>query len=222
MGAYGIPTPLLLGDGSGSAPAYAFAAEPTTGHYRIGAANIGHVFSGSLRRTETGSAINLGSGITLGWSSSATVGAAADTTLTRVAAGVLGVGSALAIGTSPASAGTLRLANTATVQFRNAANSADIQALTVDGSNQVTLGNSGNTTVVQSATLNLIANASSINLTCTNFNLSTAYATFSEIADPGVAAADGARLYARDSGGGKTQLVVVFSSGAVQVLATEP
>ena len=43
-----------------------------------------------------------------------------------------------------------------------------------------------------------------------------------EIADPGVAPGNGARLYARDNGGGKTQLVVIFQSGAVQVLATEP
>ena len=33
---------------------------------------------------------------------------------------------------------------------------------------------------------------------------------------------DKARVYARDSGGGKTQLVVRFPTGAVQVLATEP
>ncbi len=43
-----------------------------------------------------------------------------------------------------------------------------------------------------------------------------------EIADPGVAAANNAKLYIRDNGGGKTQLCMVFSSGAVQILATEP
>jgi len=43
-----------------------------------------------------------------------------------------------------------------------------------------------------------------------------------ETSDPGVADTDGARLYARDNGSGKTQLVVVFQSGAVQVIATEP
>jgi hypothetical protein len=34
--------------------------------------------------------------------------------------------------------------------------------------------------------------------------------------------ADRARLYAKDNGSGKTQLVVIFGSGAEQVLATEP
>lgn len=48
------------------------------------------------------------------------------------------------------------------------------------------------------------------------------YGSFLEIADPGNAGADQCRLYARDNGAGKTQLVAVFSSGAVQVIATQP
>jgi hypothetical protein len=43
-----------------------------------------------------------------------------------------------------------------------------------------------------------------------------------EIADPSAPAADKAELYIRDNGAGKTQLCVRFSSGAVQVLATQP
>jgi hypothetical protein len=43
-----------------------------------------------------------------------------------------------------------------------------------------------------------------------------------EITDPGAGATNSARLYARDNGSGKTQLCVVFASGAVQVLATQP
>ena len=45
---------------------------------------------------------------------------------------------------------------------------------------------------------------------------------FTEIADAAAPAANGARLYARDNGAGKTQLVVRFNTGAVQVIATEP
>ncbi len=44
----------------------------------------------------------------------------------------------------------------------------------------------------------------------------------SEIADPGSAAPDRGKLYFRDDGAGKTQLVVQFASGPTQVLATEP
>ncbi len=43
-----------------------------------------------------------------------------------------------------------------------------------------------------------------------------------EISDPAAGAANSARLFARDNGSGKTQLCVRFSSGAIQVLATEP
>jgi hypothetical protein len=42
------------------------------------------------------------------------------------------------------------------------------------------------------------------------------------IADPAAPAANSGRLYFRDNGAGKTQLVVKFPTGAVQVIATEP
>lgn len=45
---------------------------------------------------------------------------------------------------------------------------------------------------------------------------------FDEMTAPGAGAANTARLYAVDNGAGKTQLVVIFSSGAAQVLATQP
>lgn len=47
-------------------------------------------------------------------------------------------------------------------------------------------------------------------------------AVFGEIADPDAPAADGAHLYCKDNGAGKTQLCVRFATGAVQVIATEP
>jgi pectate lyase-like protein len=43
-----------------------------------------------------------------------------------------------------------------------------------------------------------------------------------EIADPAAPAANRGRLYTKDNGAGKTQLVVRFPTGAVQVIATEP
>jgi hypothetical protein len=49
----------------------------------------------------------------------------------------------------------------------------------------------------------------------------TGFASMQEIADPGGIANRG-RLYTRDNGAGKTQLCVVFGTGAVQVIATEP
>lgn len=47
-------------------------------------------------------------------------------------------------------------------------------------------------------------------------------AVMPEISDPAAPAANNAILYVRDNGAGKTQLVVRFPTGAVQVIATEP
>jgi hypothetical protein len=45
---------------------------------------------------------------------------------------------------------------------------------------------------------------------------------FAEMTAPGAGASNTARLYAVDNGAGKTQLVVIFNTGAAQVLATQP
>ncbi len=45
---------------------------------------------------------------------------------------------------------------------------------------------------------------------------------FVEMTAPGAGAVNTARLYAVDDGAGKTQLAVIFNTGAVQVLATQP
>jgi len=43
-----------------------------------------------------------------------------------------------------------------------------------------------------------------------------------EITDPTAPSANNGRVYVRDNGAGKTQLVVRFPTGAIQVIATEP
>lgn len=48
------------------------------------------------------------------------------------------------------------------------------------------------------------------------------FVEFAERADPAAGGANTARLYSKDNGAGKTQLVVRFPTGAVQVVATEP
>lgn len=45
---------------------------------------------------------------------------------------------------------------------------------------------------------------------------------FEQSAEPAAAPADGGRIFFKDNGAGKTQLVVKFSSGATQVIATQP
>jgi hypothetical protein len=53
------------------------------------------------------------------------------------------------------------------------------------------------------------------------FNVQTNYISIIEIADPGVAATNAARLFTKDNGAGKTQLMVRFQSGAAIQLAIE-
>jgi hypothetical protein len=55
-----------------------------------------------------------------------------------------------------------------------------------------------------------------------NLLLNAGHQQFWEISDPAAPGANRARVYARDNGSGKTQLVVRFPTGAVQVIATEP
>ena len=43
-----------------------------------------------------------------------------------------------------------------------------------------------------------------------------------EVIEPNAPAADGARLYVKDNGSGKSQLCIRFATGAVQVIATQP
>lgn len=50
----------------------------------------------------------------------------------------------------------------------------------------------------------------------------TGYIEGVETTDPAAPSSDRGRMYYRDNGSGKTQLCVRFSTGAVQVIATEP
>lgn len=50
----------------------------------------------------------------------------------------------------------------------------------------------------------------------------TGYITMTEITAPSAAAANGARIFVRDNGAGKTQVCVIFNTGAIQVMATQP
>jgi hypothetical protein len=43
-----------------------------------------------------------------------------------------------------------------------------------------------------------------------------------EISDPDAPSSNKGRLYVRDNGSGKSQLVIRFPTGAIQVIATEP
>ncbi len=54
------------------------------------------------------------------------------------------------------------------------------------------------------------------------FDFGLNYQEGGERGDPAAPAANRGRLYFRDNGAGKTQLVVRFATGAIQVIATQP
>jgi len=55
-----------------------------------------------------------------------------------------------------------------------------------------------------------------------NQSIVSGYLELNEMTEPAAGAADTARLFLKDNGSGKTQLCVRFSSGATQVIATQP
>ena len=124
---------------------------------------------------------------------------------------VTGVATISRSGISAASPGYSFYNNNSTGMFSDAASTikfstAGVTALTLDAS--------------QNATFAGVASVYGINMT--NGDNTKGFLQGIEIADAPAPAANTGRLYFRDNGGGKTQLVVRFNTGAVQVVATEP
>ena len=65
-------------------------------------------------------------------------------------------------------------------------------------------------------------NAQRAKISSTALTLLSLFTEMDELTDPAAPAANKSRLYTKDNGAGKTQLVVRFPTGAVQVIATEP
>lgn len=159
-------------------------------------------------RTVGSAALGLGTAATTRWnvSSSGHLLAEADNTYDIGASGATRPRSfyfATAIigpGTT-ASAGQIRFANNQYAMWRNTADSAN-----------AAIGLNASDLIEVTAPLHLSS----------AMGANSGFISFLEQADPAAPAADGARLYAKDNGSGKTQLVVRFPTGAVQVLATEP
>lgn len=80
----------------------------------------------------------------------------------------------------------------------------------------IMLGTANDCYIHRSATGTMMLNATDA------VKVNDAYLEFDEVTEPAAPAADNARLYVKDNGSGKTQLCVRFSSGAVQVIATQP
>lgn len=100
--------------------------------------------------------------------------------------------------------GTLFLYNRGTGAYNLGCQDAGTLQFVTSNAGRMTIDPSGNV-VIASGTLTL-----------------NNYLSMPEYGDPGPPGVNGARLYTRDNGSGKTQLCIVFNTGAVQVLATQP
>jgi len=125
-----------------------------------------------------------------------------DTVLTATAASIGGTGSGFSVPIATLT-GAVSDENTL-IGFRAASNQTQ-------GSRNIAIG--------ANAQLDSLTGSDQINIGGRYFHDRFIY---TERADPAAPAADQAVVYVRDNGSGKTQLCVRFSSGAVQVLATEP
>lgn len=119
--------------------------------------------------------------------------------------------------------------NASALKQKNAAGNGTIDLIHLGTGNDVIVGGSGQRNVVAVTALQV---GSTVGAKLTDFagqGLSLlrsddtgAYLVLKEQSTPGAASADTAKLYVKDNGSGKTQLCVLFSSGAEQVLVTQP
>lgn len=96
-----------------------------------------------------------------------------------------------------------------------------------DASNYVRLSLSSSTTAVRVAAETAGTGADNIDVNITPAGtggviVGAFHQEFAEMTAPAAPAANGVRIYAQDNGGGKTQLMAIFSSGAAQQLAIQP
>jgi hypothetical protein len=162
-------------------------------------------------------ALAAGTGVAVG--KSAICGGLIQTIIGASASGTSGGTGATAVGGS-AAAGT---ASTAVGRLAVAATTAGQQDSVAIGQ-QATAANQGTAVGRSAAAPNTNAVAIGYNTTTTAGNqvaLGARHIEITEVAAPGLAPTNGARLYVKDNGSGKTQLVVRFQSGAEIALATE-
>ena len=109
--------------------------------------------------------------------------------------------------------------------------SVQSSAVVIDGANlQITIGSNGLFRWTATAgggggfgTPDLAWGRAAANIAnLTNASTGGAAIQFTEMTAPSAGASNTARLFCRDNGSGKSQLCVIFATGAIQVVATEP
>lgn len=129
---------------------------------------------------------------------------------------------------------TYSFATDSTSAFRADAAGVGIVSSLVAYANNVVMGWSSNSSWFNGIETGMARNAAGVleinngsagtfrDLKLRNLIGQTGYHELAEMTAPGVGASDTARIYAVDNGAGKTQLMVIFASGAAQQLAIQP
>lgn len=203
---------LMVAAGTAAAPGLFFSDESQTGFYKSASTIIDVAIGGSqcFRFSNNGfffpkstGTVSLSSAGRFGWEVGIAGNASPDLAIYRDAAATL----AQRDGTN---AQTLRVYGTYT-----------------DSSNYVRASLAATSTTVTLAAETAGTGADNVDVTITpagtgGVDIGAFYHQLSEMTAPAAPAANGCRIYAVDNGGGKTQLMALFSSGAAQQLAIQP
>lgn len=208
-----------LANGTAAAPSVTFASDPDTGLYRIGANQLGIALNGTK-------VIDIASGAVAITSSVATPGAGVGALQIDAASLTSGNGAALQINVNGLTSSNAIRVNSTSTAFNggslftayatgNTVGSKYGGYVVVSGTASLNTGwyveASGGT-----ANVGLEIGSGSLKMAATN-----GFIELSEMSAP-TGVADKARLFAVDSGAGKTILKAIFGSGAAQTIATEP
>ena len=190
--------PLRPNDGSAAAPSYAFRTSATAGMF-LSAANQIDFSTSSTARWRITSGGNL---------------QAISNTQNLLVSGKLLMNTTVTTGTS---IGDIMLQNAAMYRFLNNAGTTPSGGLRTNTNDDIILS------VVNAAKLAAVEFNGNARIAFREDQSGGGILFVGESAvDQAAPAANNAVLYTRDNGGGKTQLCVIFSSGAAQCIATQP
>jgi hypothetical protein len=118
----------------------------------------------------------------------------------------------LSLGVNPALTGALRLANNVAIRARNGANTGDVDIIQVGVDDSLNIGYGIHPPGYINTAGRFFFNGEII---------SRDTITFAEMTAPAAPGVNQARLFLQDNGSGKSQLMILFNTGAIVPLATE-
>lgn len=210
-----ITSPILAPDGTSLAPSYSFSSDSALGMYYYGASTVGFAKSGSVffRAATTGMVFN--DNATLVGESAHVLALRNSTNAQKFLLYDSYVDGSNGSWTEFASSNGTWFANASIAEIGTyKVGSGTAKQLAITGSGALYLNSTGTVYMMNN-------NSTTYEMGPTKMTI-PAYIEGVEMTAPAAPAANAFRLYAKDNGAGKTQLCVLFSSGAEQCFATQP